>query len=114
MYRGTTPRLTFKFNNNINLDAFDQIWVTLVATKGISKVEVTFDKDDLIIDTENQQIKVDLTQEQTLSFASHNRLQVQIRFFIDGDPTEAYATNIVYLVVNDILKDGVISNDTTG
>ncbi len=109
MYRGTTPTITCKFNNEINLDAFDQIWVTFKGTRGIITNELTLTKDDLTIDTEKQTISFMLTQQQTLKFASYNKLQCQIRFFIDGDPQEAYATNIVDLVVKDILKDGVIS-----
>lgn len=109
MYRGTTPTITCKFNNEINLDAFDQIWVTFKGSKGIITNEVTLTKDDVVIDNEKQTITFALTQVQTLKFGSYSKLQCQIRFFIDGDPPEAYATNIVDLVVKDILKDGVIS-----
>ena len=109
MYRGTTPRITFKFKNEINLEAFDQIWVTFKASGGFNPVEIDFEIDDVHIDQENQQLYVDLTQEQTLLLKDKNKLQTQIRFFIDADPPQAYTTNIVDLTVNGILRDGVIS-----
>ena len=109
MYRGTTPRITFKFKNEINLEAFDQIWVTFKASGGVKPVEIDFEIDDVHIDQEHQQLYVDLTQEQTLLLKDKNKLQTQIRFLIDEDPPQAYATNIVDLTVNGILRDGVIS-----
>ena len=109
MYRGTTPTIIFKFKNDINLDAFDQIWVTFKASNGVNATEITFDINDVVIDTEHKQLSIAFTQEQTLQFKDKSKLQAQIRFYMDGNPPQSYATNIVDLVVNGILKDGVIS-----
>ena len=108
MYRGTTPRITFKFKNEIDLTAFDQIWVTFKMVSGTKDIQLDFEIEDLIIDNENQKIMLDLTQEQTLQLKRSCDLKAQIRFYIETTE-KSYSTNIVTLSVNDILRDGVIS-----
>lgn len=108
MYRGTTPRITFTFKNEIDLTAFSQIWVTFKMVSGTNEIELDFDINHMIVDNEHQKIMVDLTQAQTLQLKRTCELKAQIRFFI-GTTEKSYATNVLSLKVDDILRDGVIS-----
>lgn len=102
MYRGTTPTLIYKVKSNLNLDTVKQIWVTL---KNYS-FERTYDKNEVLIDSENNTVTVELSQEDTLKFYG-SKVQTQIRVLVDSD--KAFASNIKEIDINDILKEGVIN-----
>lgn len=98
MIRGTTP--THIFDTDISLVEAEVIYVTYKQGKVI--LEKT--KDDIRA-TENQ-LQVDLTQEETLMFATYREAEVQIRAkFADGT---AVASNVSQIIVAPIIKEGVI------
>jgi hypothetical protein len=103
MYRGTTPTIVFNVDTSLNLQEleFEQIWVTFK-----SKIkELTYSKENLILEDGNI-IKVIMPQEDTLLF-NENVVEAQLRFLLTSG--QAFASNIVKLDVNRILKDGVIN-----
>ena len=106
MFRGTTPSLVFKINSSLDLSTLAQVLVTLEN----KYTEITFDKDDVTIDTENNTIKVNMSQEDTLSFDMGGKLRdkvvAQIRFL--DNKGMAYASNEVEIDLKRILKEGVI------
>ena len=98
MIRGTTP--THIFDTDISLVEAEVIYVTYKQGKVI--LEKT--KDDVRV-TENQ-LQVELTQEETLMFATNREAEVQIRAkFADGT---AVASNVSQIIVAPIIKEGVI------
>lgn len=98
MIRGTTP--THIFDTDISLVDAEVIYVTYKQGRVI--LEKT--KDDVRV-TENQ-LQVDLTQEETLMFATNREAEVQIRAkFADGT---AVASNVSQIIVAPIIKEGVI------
>lgn len=102
MYRGTTPNIVFNVNNDFDLTKVTQVWVTLK-----NKVcEKTFDIDSVDIDATEHTVSISLTQEETLDFKVLDSCEAQIRFLDQDD--RAYATNIVSIDINRILKEGVI------
>lgn len=102
MYRGTTPTIVFKIKNSkINLGEMKQIYVTFKSNVR----EITYDKEDIELDVENNKIVVHMTQEDTLYFHS-DLVNVQIRLLSRTD--KAYATSIKQIKLNGILKEGVI------
>lgn len=102
MYRGTTPNLCFNIKSKLSLEDMAQIYVTL---KSMTK-EITYQKDDLIIDASNKRVIVAMSQEDTLTFKDKS-VKAQIRLLSNSG--KAYASDIVDVALNDVLKDGVIS-----
>ena len=105
MYRGTTPTLIFRLiNPNLDLDDVVECWVTI---KGFQHNR-TWVKDEVTFDNEHKTVTVPLTQEDTLGF-SEGLVKAQIRFLLDNGG--ALATTIVETNINEILKNGVITNE---
>ena len=99
MYRGTTPTHTFK--TDIDLSDAAVIWLTYKAN---GRIIIDKEKNDLLVTEEDISLK--LTQEETLALVKGQNVSCQIRArFEDGT---AVASNIMTVVVNGILKDGVI------
>ena len=101
MYRGTTPCLKLTLDTNLDLSKVKQLWVTL---KNIS-VEITKTEADVNINSADKYIIVTLTQKETLSIIA-GKVSVQVRLLLDDG--RAFATNVKQVVVNDILKGGVL------
>ncbi len=101
MYRGTTPTLIYNINSNLDLNGMLQIWVTLKTLM----YEKTFSKDDIIVNNENKTLTIELSQEDTLNFYGSN-VETQVRF-LDSN-RKAYASNIKKIILDNILKEGVI------
>lgn len=101
MYRGTTPLFSFKLDTDIDLGTVDALFVTFKSLLN----EVSFSKDDCVIDAETKTVSVRMTQEQTLQFFP-GEVSVQIRLRV-GQNT-AYATPVKTVRMDDILMDGVI------
>lgn len=107
MIRGTTPTLLFHVQKEVQVLQMKQIWVTL---KGNTN-EMTFDIEDLVLDGEENTIKINMTQEETLSFYG-GPIRMQIRVLTkDG---KALASKIMSTDLSGILKDGVISGGANG
>lgn len=99
MYRGTTPihRFTFDFPK----ETVDAIYITY---KQSGQLRIEKSKKDIVFD--DGVISVKLTQEETLKFTVIGNVEIQIRFTDISD--NAYASNIISVPVDRILKEGVI------
>ena len=97
--RGTTP--TNVFNTNVDLTDAEEIYVTY-AQKG--NVVINKYIEDLEVETNN--VRVTLTQVDTLKLDTVYDVEIQIRALFD-DGT-AIASDIITVDVERILKDGVI------
>ena len=100
MRRGTTPTHTFTLPEEIPLSTFTVIFITY-SQMGRVRVEKTID--DIIID--GHTVTVILTQADTLSFRSGS---VEIQMRAKTALGEAYASDIVTVPAEKILKDGEI------
>ena len=96
--RGTTPEITYK--SEYLPDYFDTLWLTLKQ----GTTELTKEKSDVVI--EGNDVKVKLTQDETLSFKVGS-VSLQLRGRI-GE--EAVADKITSITVADVLKDGRIGD----
>lgn len=101
MYRGTTPQIVLKLSAEIDFSRVVALWVTFRCLN----TEITKMLEEVIIDDEKNEIRVSLTQEETLKLKS-SPVQVQVRFRNDTD--QAYASTIARFSINSILKEGVI------
>lgn len=102
MYRGTTPTLTIKLHTTLLLDQIEAIWLTFETTRD---EDITFTEDDMIIDADNSQLIVKLSQEDTLALKP-GTCKVQLRIRMSNE--NAYVTREKQIIVHDILKEGVI------
>lgn len=108
LIRGTTPTHSFTFPYDEGI--VDKIYITYCQN---GKIRIEKSKDDITFNPEKGIISVSLTQEETLKFYQNDYndkythdIEVQIRFI---DKTgKAYASNIVDIDLERILKDGVI------
>ena len=103
--RGTTPTLTFNIKNDVNLNDIEVLWITFRSKNGTNQKERTYTLDDVSIDSEKNTITLNLTQEDTLALSGDVML-VQIRARMNNDV--AYASAIFEIVIDRILKAGVI------
>ena len=100
MTRGTTPVNRFRCVGQ-DLTDVDVLYITYAQYDNIV-LEKT--KADCEIDWEY--VSLMLTQEETLSFVADEPVKIQIRGrYPDGS---AFATNIVTVPINNVIKDGVI------
>lgn len=102
MRRGTTPTLEITVAGLTQIEV-EELYLTL--KQGDAVIEKT--KNDVTIDCDV--ITAELTQEDTLKLTANLNVQMQIRAISPGGT--AYASNIVSIPVNAILKDGVIPSD---
>ena len=103
--RGTTPTLSFHVKNEMDLTQIAEVWITFRTKAEVKIRETTYDLEDVTIDTEENNIILSLSQEDTLSFADTNML-MQLRLRMSDDM--AYASEIMDVTIGHILKDGVI------
>ena len=100
MFRGTTPKLEFIFDYNLEELNIEEFYITIKqGNKLISEKQLK----DIIISKNKAIIK--LTQSETLSMKETYNVLMQARLKVNG---EAYATDIVSVGVASILKDGTI------
>lgn len=104
MRRGTTPTLTITVTG-LNVDDLKTIKVTFEQRGKL----ITKETKDVTVDAENNAISVPFTQEDTLAFGE-GYVNVQIRGLL-ADGTTAIASKIKQVSMEDILLDGVITED---
>lgn len=100
MRRGTTPHIKLTIDG-VSPDQCKSLYVTLKQ----GAVELTKEKSDCTFDGDI--IIVILTQQETLAFTSDKSVRVQVRGILNSTH-DAFATDIVSVEMNDILKDGEI------
>lgn len=97
--RGTTP--TNVFEVNLDLTDAEEIWLTY---EQMGSVLFRKEKEDLEIEPE--EVRVTLSQEETLSLTPGEKVEIQFRArFADGT---AVASNIIETCTKDVLEGGVI------
>lgn len=112
--RGTTPYIPLKIP--IRLEDFAELWITFAQKNQGDKdyIQVfSITEDDIKIEELGEdftRISVLLTQEQTLSLKSGIGVALQLRVLFND--STSVATKVLFLSVKDILKDGVISDET--
>lgn len=101
MIRGTTPTFIFEIDTGGVEFEVERIWLTFKQ----GRVEITKTENDICV-TENSELIVTLTQDETLQFESGKMVEVQARILTKDD--KALATEILQVHSNRILKGGVI------
>lgn len=99
MIRGTTPRLEFELP--FNADIVKELYVTFAQG---ARVVLDKAKHDCTFDGNN--VKLKLTQKDTLALVSGNNVDIQLRVLTVND--DALASDIIRSSVSRILKDGEI------
>ena len=99
MRRGTTCKHTFRTNLDLTNAT---IFVTYQQGKSII-LEKT--GNDLVVQA--RKITVNLTQEDTLSFAANMNVNIQIRYILEDGTADA--SNVISINVQDVIKDGEIT-----
>ena len=103
IFKGSTPSLYF--NTNADLDiAIEKLYVSFYQC-GQPIIEKTKDEVELITDGVNQ-IKLTLTQEDSLKFSSKYEVQVQLRIKYEGGSTVTSGIGTFYM--KEVLKHEVI------
>lgn len=105
LIRGTTPRITAKIKNDIDLHTLVEVWVYISQR---NKVRVDKTIDDVIFDYENNYIIVSLTQEDTLALKRGIAL-IQIRALTANE--QALSMEAQDVEVIEIYKGGVIEEE---
>lgn len=103
MFKGTTPTIIWELDSEVDLSSMKEIWAT-VKSRTITLTKKT---SELEIDTENNTVKLDLTQEDTLQFKDDEIVELQLRLLDVND--KAYVTSKSKNAFYDILEGGVIS-----
>lgn len=101
MYRGTTPYIEIKTDKDLSL--MDYVLFTIEDSAG---TEINVDNKSGMMTITSTNVTVRLTQDQTLSLIEGD-VQMQLRAS-NSDGSGAAASNIMYGILNEILKDGVI------
>ena len=99
MRRGTTCKHTFRTNLDLTNAT---VFVSYQQGKSII-IEKT--GNDLVVQA--RKITVNLTQEDTLSFAANMNVNIQIRYILEDGTADA--SNIVSISVQDVIKNGEIA-----
>lgn len=103
MYRATTPTITFRFPENIDMTQASDVKVTFKSKR--YGYELTKEADDLIV--EEHSVSVLLSQEETLEFGLGSS-EAQINWlYNEGTVTKRACSNIVALTINDNLLNEV-------
>lgn len=104
--RGTTPKLVFTVNSEIDLSKIEELWITTqIIQKNASKKEKTYYKNSTVINQTQRTIELTLSQKDTLDMNA-NTCYVQLRIRMD-DGT-AYASEIFEEQVGKVLNGDVI------
>ena len=99
MYRGTTP--TFRLTFSVEISDIKKAYISFYQNK-IKVVEKTLS--DCEVESERV-ARLTLSQKETLRFDEGKAL-CQVRYITNDDKVEA--TNIEYVIVNGVLKEGEI------
>lgn len=102
--RGSTPRITAKVLDDIDLTPITAVWLTI--SQGATDKKIVIDKVTSDLTISGKIVSVVLTQEETLSLVAGEMTYIQIRL-LDGNEI-AYVSQQGYVSVEDILKEGVI------
>lgn len=96
MIRGTTPTLTFKL-------PFDCADIDILNISFAQYSTVVLEKDLYDCDVNGNEIRLTLTEDDTLKFASGEHAEIQIRV---GIGEQRLASQIMKMGVERVLKDG--------
>lgn len=103
MYRGTTPTLHLTLSG-IQVDTLKELYLTFHQKSG----EWTLRNDRMEFDTENNKIKVKLTERETLTF-NNEPVSIQLRATtLDGN---VIATSKYSVSVNDVYYEEIIGDE---
>lgn len=105
LIRGTTPRITVKVKNDIDLHILTEVWVYISQQ---NKVKVDKTIDDVSFNYEENKIYVPLTQDDTLALKKGDAL-IQVRALTNGE--DALGMNAKSVEVIEVYKGGVIKAD---
>ena len=105
LIRGTTPRITAKIKNDIDLHTLVEVWVYISQQ---NKVKVDKTIDDVSFDYENKYIIVPLTQEDTLALKKGEAL-IQIRALTVNEQALGMEAQDVEII--EVYKGGVIREE---
>lgn len=100
MYRGTTPTITLTAKGLSEL-TIRSMYLT------IKQANTVIEKTLSDMTVEGDSIKVSLSQPETLSFTAGSSVLLQLRVLAQN--STAYATNVLKIPVEGILKDGEIT-----
>ena len=104
--RGTTPKLIFTVNSEIDLEQIEEIWITTqIIQKNAARKERTYTKSACEINYSLRTIECMLTQKDTLDM-NDNLCYIQLR--IKMNDGTAYASEIYEEQVGKVLNGGVI------
>ena len=100
LFRGTTPVIILKVNTEIDLSTIELCHVTIVNEGGSNKK--TYENVD--IDTENNQISFQMTQEDTLEFiAGKIKIQLRAKLFNGTVVSSKIITTTIYDVLEEVV-----------
>ena len=105
LIRGTTPRITAKIKNDIDLHTLVEVWVYISQQ---NKVKVDKTIDDVSFDYVNRYIIVPLTQEDTLALKKGDAL-IQIRALTVNEQALGMEAQDVEII--EVYKGGVITEE---
>lgn len=106
LIRGTTPTITITVTSELDFTTIQQVWVYISQQ---NKVKIDKLISDVSFDTEEHQILVTLTQEDTLALKANSDTLFQIRLLLnDGTALATIATKVDVL---EIYKNGVIGGE---
>lgn len=105
LIRGTTPRITAKIKNDIDLHTLVEVWV-YISQQNKLKVDKTID--DVSFDYDNRYIIIPLTQEDTLALKKGDAL-IQIRALTANE--QALGMDAQDVEIIEVYKGGVITEE---
>ena len=108
LIRGTTPRITAKIKNDIDLHTLVEVWVYISQQ---NKVKVDKTIDDIIFNYEQHKILVPLTQEDTLALKAGQEALIQIRALTSNDTALGMIAKKVD--IKEVYKGGIIGEENT-
>ena len=100
MYRGTTPTISLTVNGLSELQIHSAYLTIKQGGKVIEKIA-----DDITIDGDS--LKATLSQTETLGFEAGLNVSIQLRVLTKS--STAYATKVLKVPVEEVLKDGEIT-----
>lgn len=103
--RGSTPRITAKVIDDIELSSIKAVWLTVSQGIGEDK-HIALDKVTSDLTINGRLVSVVLTQEETLSLVGGVISYIQIRLLDDEDI--AYVSQQEFITIEDVLKGGVL------
>ena len=105
--RGTTPTIKINIKSDIDLSKVIQVWV-YISQRNVCKVDKKIEDVEIVV--ADKQIKVRLSQEDTLALRAEEAM-FQIRMLLDDET--ALATVASKVTVIEVYKGGVITEVVT-